>query len=439
MTRLTVVEGVRRAGAYPHAVLCWVGADGYPMNVATGFSTSSDGVGGRVQVGPLDPGVLPADGQDVELIFSHIRPQPGVGYDERRYVNLWGEALTDGRWVHVAVSRATGWDEAEVPFFSYAEQNVGRGLDYLHEHGREPRLPLFWRFFLATRLPFLTATLVPVGLGGAAAAYDGGFAWGWWLLALLSAVCAHLGLNIVNDLADEAGSDALNVTPTPFSGGSRVMQYGLVSRRQMTSLAVAFYGVTVVTGLWLAFARSWWLLALGLAGVVLSVGYSAPPLRLVHRGLGEPVVALGFGPIMAAGTYLAVTQAWSWTVVYESVPVGILIALVLYVNQVPDRLADTASGKRTLIVRWPPQQVLAVYVASVAGAFALVLAGPLVGVPSWTWIALPAAVLAVPVIRGLRTSYDAPYGLLGAMASNIGLHFVTGLLLVAGYLLATAI
>lgn len=438
MTRLGVAEGVRRAGDYPQAVLCWVGDDGYPVNVAAGFTTSTDGIGGRVQVGPVDPALVPGDGQDVQLIFSHIRPRPGVGYDERRYINLWGRSHVDERWVNVVVTRASGWDEAEVPFFSYAEQNVSRGLEYMRAHGTRPRLPLFWRFFLATRLPFLTATLVPVGLAGAAASYAGAFSWGWWLLALLCAVSAHLGLNVVNDLADESGSDAVNVTPTPFSGGSRVIQYGLVSRRGMLALAVAFYGLTMAIGLWLTVARSWWLLALGIAGVVLSVGYSAPPLRLVHRGLGEPVVAAGFGPLMAGGAYLAVTQEWSWSLVYASLPVGILIALVLYVNQVPDRTADAAAGKRTLVVRWSAQRVVGVYVASVATAFALVLAGPLAGVPAPTWLALFGAALAVPVVKGLRTSYDAPYGLLGAMAYNIGLHVVTGLLLVVGYLLAAA-
>ena len=158
----------------------------------------------------------------------------------------------------------------------------------------------------------------------------------------------------------------------------------------------------------------------------------------MHRGLGEPVVAVGFGPLMTVGTYLAVTREWSYPAFYSSLPVGILIALVLYVNQVPDRLADTAVGKRTLIVRWSSERVIAAYVAAVAVAFALVALGPLLGdAPAWTLVALPAAVLARPVVKGLRASYDAPFGLLGAMAANIGLHFVAGLLLTVGWLLAT--
>lgn len=436
MVRLAVEEAVRRGASYPHAVLSWVDTDGFPVSVAGPFRSAGE----EVRVGPLSGSVRPAAGQEVCLTFSHIRPQPGVGYDQRRYVNLWGPATEDGDEVAIRAVRASGWDEAETPFVEYAERNVGTGLAFLAERGRRPRLPAFWRFFLATRLPFLTATIVPVALGGAVAAHDGRFAWGWWLLALVSAVAAHLGINIANDLADAEGSDAVNVTPTPFSGGSRVLQYELMSRQRLLALALAMFGVSAAIGLWLAAARSWWLLALGAAGLVLGAGYSVPPLRLVHRGLGEPVVALGFGPLMTAGTYLAVTRDWSWPAVYASLPVGILIALVLYVNQVPDRQADEAVGKRTLIVRWSRERVIGAYAASVAVAFALIALGPVLDdQPAWTLIALPAIALARPVLTGLRESYDAPYGLLKAMAANIGLHFATGLLLTAGWLLAAVL
>ncbi len=434
MARLEATEAVRRAAGYGHAVLSWIEADGYPVSVAGSFAAA----GTSVEVGPVAAELLPAHGQEVCVTFSHIRPQPGVGYDQRRYVNLWGAAeVSEGGHVRVVVERASGWDEADTPFVEYAERNVGAGLSYLSEMGARPRLSAFWRFFLATRVPFLTATLVPVGLAGAVAAYDGGFAFGWWLLALVCAVCAHLGLNIANDLADAEGSDAVNVTPTPFSGGSRVMQYGLVSKSQMLALSLGCYGVTILTGLWLAAARSWWLLVIGVIALVLSVGYSAAPLRLVHRGLGEPVVALGFGPIMAGGAYLAVTQAWSWPVVYASLPIGILIALVLYVNQIPDRIADAQAAKRTLTVRWPKDRVIQAYAIAVAVAMLLILVGPLLGItPWWTLLGLLPLPLAVPVLRGMRRSYDAPFGLLGAMGYNILLHLTTGVLLIVGYLVA---
>lgn len=436
MTSLAVADGVTRAASYSHAVLSFVDRDGYPVAVAGPFRT--DAATATVQVGPLSEALLPDDGQEVCLIFSHIRPQPGVGYDERRYVNLWGSAEVVGDRVRVRAVRATGWDEAEVPFFEYAERSVGTGRSYLDRIGRRPRLSPIWTFTLATRLPFLTATIVPVALGGAVAAHDSAFRWGWFLLCLLAGAAAHLGLNIVNDLADDvSGADAANVTPTPFSGGSRVLQYGLVSRRGMLTLCLSCYTIAILIGCWLAAARTWWLLALGVVAVILSVEYTAPPLRFVHRGLGEPVVAAGFGPIMALGTYLAVTGHGSWEVFWVSLPVGFLCALILYVNQVPDRVADAAVGKRTLIVRWPQQWVIRVYVGTVAVSFLLLVGYVLIGLtPAWTLLALLAAPLAVPITRGLRRFYTQPFALIPTLGYNIALHLGTGLLLLAGYLLA---
>jgi 1,4-dihydroxy-2-naphthoate polyprenyltransferase len=432
MGRLAVAEGVRRAGDYPHAVLCFVGPDGYPVNVAAAFR--ADAAAGIVELGPLTSSPRPAPGQEVGLLFSHVRPQPGVGYDERRYVNLRGRASPGADTVSVAVEAATGWDEAETPFFEYAERTLPAGRQYLDELGRRPRLSKWWTFFLATRLPFLTATIVPVALGGAVAASHDAFGWGWFLLAMAGGIAVHLGLNMANDLFDDAsGADAANVTPTPFSGGSRVLQYGLVRRPSLVAACVAAYATAIVIGLYLAAARTPWLLAVGAVGVVLSVAYTAPPLRLVHRGLGELTTAIGFGPTMVAGTYLACADKWSWEAVYASLPVALLIGLVLLVNEVPDRAGDAAAGKRTLPVRWPKDRIVGLYGGTAGVAFALVVAGVAGVMPVWTLLFLLAAPIALRVWRGLRDHYDRPYGLMPTMQANIGLHLLAGLLLTAGY------
>jgi 1,4-dihydroxy-2-naphthoate octaprenyltransferase len=435
MTALATRDALERARGYGHAVLSFVDESGYPTTVAGEFATDPDG--GSLTVGPLAAASLPGTGTEVCVTFSHIRPQQGVGYDERRYINLWGPATATGNELQVRVDRATGWDEADVPFFEYAERSVPVAHEYFDDVGARPHLSRWWKFFLATRLPFLTATIVPVALGGAVAAADGDFAWGWWLLTLVAACAVHLGLNIANDIFDDAsGADAANVTPTPFSGGSRVIQYGLVSRSTMIRACAASYAVAIGIGLVLAATRGWWLLAIGAVGVALSLAYTAPPFRLVHRGLGEPVTALGFGPVMTIGAYYVCAQQWSWEAVYASLPVALLIALVLYVNQVPDRAGDAAVGKRTLIVRWPETRVIRAYALAAGTAFVLIAAGPVLGItPWWTWIALLPVPMAWRVHAGLRSFYGSPYALMPVMQTNIALHLFTGLLLVAGYVL----
>jgi 1,4-dihydroxy-2-naphthoate octaprenyltransferase len=248
----------------------------------------------------------------------------------------------------------------------------------------------------------------------------------------------HLGLNMANDIFDDSnGADAANVTPTPFSGGSRVLQYGLVTRRTMITGCIALYAVSIGLGLYLAAERGWGLIGIGAIGVVLSLAYSAPPLRLVHRGLGEPVTALGFGPVMAVGTYFACTGHWSWQPVLASLPVALLIALVLYVNQIPDRVGDELAGKRTLIVRFSPAQVQAGYAVTVVASYVCIVAEVIARVtPTWTLLALVTAPLAWRVWKGLRANYGNPYALMPTMQSNIVLHLSTGLLLVIGYVIA---
>jgi 1,4-dihydroxy-2-naphthoate polyprenyltransferase len=427
---------------FGHAVIAYVDDDGYPMSIATGFQV--DAQRGVVQLQAVAGEAQPPTDEQVNVVFSHIRPQPGIGYDERRYVSLWGPLRTTDAGLEFTPDRIQHWDEQEMTFFEYSERGVPQAHHYLDrlwaETGRDvrPKLSFGWLFLRTTRLPFLTATLVPVLLGLAVASWTNGFNWWLALLTLVGAACIHLGLNVANDVFDTAsGADEANVNPTQFSGGSRVVLYGLASLRTIALLSFGFYAVGIAIGIGLAAARGWDLLWLGVAGVILSVFYTAPPFRLVHRGLGEIVVALGFGPIMTLGAYFVQAQEYDVEPFLVSIPVGILIALVLYVNEVPDRPADAAAGKRTLPVRFSKEAVVNLYAAAVALAFGLIVVFALAGwIVRPTIIALAAAPLALPVYRALRDFYEQPYALMPAMAKNIQLHLATGVLLIVGYVIA---
>ncbi|MDZ4278495.1 MAG: prenyltransferase, partial [Dehalococcoidia bacterium] len=303
----------------------------------------------------------------------------------------------------------------------------------------KPRLSPVWTFLLATRLPFLTATLVPVLLGIAIAANDGFFDWGFAIATVIAAAAIHVGLNVSNDVFDTlSGADDANVNPTQFSGGSRVIQYGLVSLPRMALISAAAYAVGIGLGLYLVVARSSLeLLIIGIVGVLISVFYTAPPLRLVHRGVGELMVALGFGPVMVLGAYVVQAQELSWEPFIASIPVGILVALILYVNEIPDRPADAAAGKRTLPVRWSKDAVTSGFALAAVAAFLVVLIAGAAGVTVRpTLLALLAFPLAVRVYQGIRAQYNDPYGLMPAMGTNIQLHLFVGLLLFAGYIVS---
>jgi 1,4-dihydroxy-2-naphthoate octaprenyltransferase len=437
---LTTEEGLAKLATYPFHVLTWVDDDGYPVSVAV-VATIDAGARSASLAAPA--GLSVPSGVDVSLTGSHIRPQPGYGYDERRHVTVWGRAATAGDWITFAAARAWGWDEAEVPFFEYSERSLGQSRKYFDALSAErgtpvkPRLSAGWLALRTTRLPFLSATIVPVVLGIAIAARQGTFDWLTAILTVVGAAFVQLGLNVANDVFDSAqGADDANVTPTQFSGGSRVIQYGLVSFRRMAALSAGFYLAAGVIGLvLLALRPSAALLVIGVVGFIVSIGYTAPPLKLVYRGLGEIAVAVGFGPLMLLGAYVVQSGGrLDLEPVVASLPIALLVALILYVNEIPDRRGDARAGKRTLPVRWSKAAVIAGYRAAVVAAYVILVAGVAARIlPIPALLALLTVPLALQVSRGLEPNYDNPYGLMAVMGVNIKVHLYAGLLLLAGY------
>jgi len=440
---LSPADGLTRLAGYPFHIVTWVDDAGYPVSAAVG--ASMDVAGGSASFATPAGLVIPVD-REVSLTGSHIRPQPGYGYDERRHVTVWGRASVapDGA-VTFTAAHAWGWDEQETPFFEYSERSVGQSRKYFDALSSErgtpvkPRLSLPFLALRATRLPFLTATIVPVVVGIAIAASHGRFDLVTAALTVIGAAFTQLGLNVANDVFDTTqGADDANVTPTQFSGGSRVIQYGLVSLRSMAAIAAVCYLAAATIGLiLLAIAPSVELLVIGIVGIVVSLGYTAPPLRFVYRGLGEVAVALGFGPLMLLGAYVVQTHgALAWEPFVASVPIALLVALILYVNEIPDRRGDARAGKRTLPVRFPQRVIITGYRIAAALAFAVVIVGVVAG-----WLPIPALLvlltipLALQVSRGLAPNYDNPYGLMAVMGVNIKLHLYAGVLLFAAYLI----
>jgi len=429
---------LERLAGFGHVVVSWIDDAGYPFSVATDFKADADA--GFVSLSETAP-PIPTD-RELGIVGSHIRPTPG-GYDQRRYVELWGRAAAGpGKRLRFTPTRAWGWDETEVPFFEYSERSVPQSRRYLAalsvEKGRpiRPRLSPLWLALRTTRLPFLSATAVPVLLGIAIAASHGAFTWWTALLTLIGASFAHLAINVTNDIFDTlSGADDANTTPTQFSGGSRVAIYDLLTIRQLAALAVVLFAAAGAIGLLLVYVTaSVTLLWIGVAGILVGLLYTAPPFKLVYRGLGEIAVLLGFGPIMLLGAYVVQTGRLAWEPFLVSLTIGILVALILYVNEIPDRRSDGATGKRTLPARLAPTVVRGGYLAAAAVAFGLIVAGVAISLLPWpTLLALLAVPVAFRVHQGLKVHYDSPYTLMAVMGMNVNLMVLVGALLLVGY------
>lgn len=258
-----------------------------------------------------------------------------------------------------------------------------------------------WRL---ARPGFLWVTVAAVALGLAMAAACGcGFDPLRAGVTVLLAVLAHAAANAWNDYHDALnGADAANPAPlSPFTGGSRVIPSGAASPAQARALALGLTGLVVLGGLWLALGAGGGLIAIGAAGVLLGWAYSAPPLRLMARGLGELTVATAWW-LVVLGAYHSQRGQWSVVAAASALPFALLVAAILLINGVPDAPWDARVGKRTLAVRVGPTGVAALYTALVVlahgGLVVSVLAQVTPRAGWWGLASLPLSLAAAALL-----------------------------------------
>ena len=302
-----------------------------------------------------------------------------------------------------------------------------------------PKINLMTKIFtwlVIMRLPFLTATFIPIFVGAAVANLSGfSVDWGWLGLTLLGGSLLHIGTNTANDYFDHtSGTDEANYNyMVPFSGGSRSIQMGLISAKGMLTVAVVSFALSAVVGIPLIQKAGMSVLWLGLIGFLSGLFYTAPPFRFASRkGLGELLIGLNFGPLMVAGSALVQTGQLLPEAFLAGIPIGFLVAAIVYVNEFPDHDGDKATGKDTLIVVFGPEKARIGYVLLVAGAFISIVVMALNGTfPMLTLIALVASYFGVRAIQVLYKYYDDRL-LQPANAGTINMHFVTGALFCIG-------
>ncbi|MFX1483660.1 MAG: prenyltransferase, partial [Promethearchaeota archaeon] len=234
-----------------------------------------------------------------------------------------------------------------------------------------------------------------------------------------------------------SGTDDINVDYVrPFTGGSRMIQRGWMSPREVLTESVVFFAMGGAIGLYLAYTRGWIVLILGIIGIGSGFFYTAPPFRFVSRGYGEVFIGLNFGVLMTLGAYYVQTQVLSWEAVYPSIPVAILITAVLYINEFPDHDADKAVGKFTVVVRLGRARAAKGYGILMVSLYLSILLPILLFLTNWFTVlgamTFPFAVLAT---RYALTHYDQSLPLTPAYASTVANHLFTGLFLSWSYLL----
>jgi len=301
--------------------------------------------------------------------------------------------------------------------------------------GPPTAVPVGRLWFQALRAPFLIASIIPV-LVGALAAWQirSAFNLPFFLLCLLGAVFIHLGANMANDAWDfRSGNDANVHHLNPFAGGSRVLIRGVLNPRTHLTVALTFLGLGSLIGIYLVTQVGTALLWIGIFGVAVAYSYVGPPLRLAHRGLGEIAVSLEFGPVTVLGTYFVLAKTFDPAAIVLSISLGLLVAGILWINEVPDIPADSAVGKRTLVVRLGVPRATTVFGGIVGAAyFVLILGVVFAGLTPWVLLALLGIPLAWKPVQGLQKAGSDPHALIPSNAGMIMATLATGVLLLIG-------
>jgi 1,4-dihydroxy-2-naphthoate polyprenyltransferase len=294
--------------------------------------------------------------------------------------------------------------------------------------------------FLASRPKFLVASAAPVLVGSALGfATAGTFSLYLFILALLATMALHSGSNLANDYFDHTSrNDWLNQNPTPFSGGSRFIQQGILSPKTILLLALLVLTAGTIIGIVIVLlTHSVFILILGLIGLLGGFFYTAPPVRLGYRSVGEPVIALLFGLLPVYGSYYLQTETIDIIPLLPAVIVGILIFLVILINEFPDVAADAAVNKRTLVVRFGISASVWIYrialvTSYLVAAVATLVYRPFVFAGLLYLLTLPIAIVA---IRAANKNDLLKPGRYHASQLTVFLHILGSLALTVGFII----
>jgi 1,4-dihydroxy-2-naphthoate polyprenyltransferase len=286
------------------------------------------------------------------------------------------------------------------------------------------------KYVIATRPWSFSMSVISVALGTVIASERAPVAWLPFLGVVVGVVLVHAAGNVLNDYfdtksqVDQADTGTVNYRPHPVFAG-------LMTPTAVLLEGLVLLGVAAVIGVWLTLARSVLVFWIALAGLALTVFYTGGPIRLKYRALGEVAVFAIWGPLQFQGAYVVQTGQLSVDALIASIPFGILVALVLFANNIRDIDHDRRVGIRTIAIALGRHRSLAAFAALMLSAYVYVLAAVALGALSaWALLVFLSLPTAVGLLRGFRVSFPEMADALTAKLDTVfGVLFVVALLL----------
>jgi 1,4-dihydroxy-2-naphthoate octaprenyltransferase len=298
------------------------------------------------------------------------------------------------------------------------------------------RLRVWWTAF---RYHFVPASFLQAILGGVAAWAQTGLLNPWFFfLAVTGVTFNHIALNMTDDYFDyHAAVDRRNEQANnPYAGGSGTLTSGKIQHRHMRFVFTTFYALTILIGLYLCVVQTSWMLAFGVFGMASSYFYTAPPVRYGYRGFGAISQLINFSFTIGMGAYVLQAVSFSREALVVLLPLGLMMFAMIIINEIPDRQNDAAAGKNTLVVKYGSKNAVWLYVLAMTVAYSLMAFAPLFGFASyWIYPALLTLPWAVRSSIILKKNFREPPHLIPAHLLTIRIHHLTGILLIAAYLI----
>jgi len=253
-----------------------------------------------------------------------------------------------------------------------------------------------------SRLKFLAGGLLGVALGTLVARYEHyRFDLGAFLIAQCTVTVFQLMTHYSNDFFDQECDE--RSMRTPFSGGSGVIQSRELTPILAGRLALGAASLGLLATIFVALHASALATALATAIGILSWSYSAPPPRLLARGLGELTTALVVAVLVPLFAYAMQTNTIDTRAILSTMPAACAMFVMMLCVEIPDRAADDASGKVNLLVRFGLQSTRRMIEVCLVGIFAAAGLASVLGAPAtFGYFALGAVPIAVSLWRTLK-------------------------------------
>ena len=282
------------------------------------------------------------------------------------------------------------------------------------------------------------ASMASIFLGTCAAAAHGPIDLFWLSVTVGGIFAIEVAKNASGEIFDfDSGAD-LQIAPedrSPFSGGKRVLVDGLLTRKQTAVIAAGGYLIGAALGLMIVAWRQFDVLWIGLAGVFCAFFYQSPPVKLSYRGLGELAVAISYGPLICCGTYLVQRGRIDIEPLAISIPLGLLIANFLWIDEFPDFASDAKANKRTLVVRLGRKQASKVFPIIFTIAFGMLLILPSFGLPKQVLLGGIAVIPAVAAVRRVLRNPEQTSKIIPAQGQTLLAFLLYSLGAGAGFLI----